>query len=144
VLDCTPVGALRRALTIACALVLAFVPAAIGANGDLTVTVSRLTVPPRIQSGKTVTFGVRYIVRGPSSRRATAKVTLVLRGENRFSFSSNAARVRPAIWKWEVQDTVPALAPGTYTAVTTVTLSRAGKTISSATRTAPVRVAPPT
>jgi hypothetical protein len=143
VLDCSPVGAPRRSLTIACGLVLAFVPSAIGATGDLTVKVSRLTVPPRIQTGKTVSFGVRYIVRGPSSRRATATVTLVLRGENRFRFSSNPALVRPAIWKWEVQDTVPALAPGKYTAVTTVTLTRSGKTISTASLAAQVRVTAP-
>jgi hypothetical protein len=140
VLDCTPVGAPRRSLTIACGLALAFVPSAIAAKGDLSVSVARLTVPPRIQSGKTVSFGVRYIVRGPSSRRAMARVKLVLRGENRFSFSSNPARVRPAIWKWEVQDTVPALAPGTYVAVTTVTLTRSGKVISTARRQARVRV----
>jgi hypothetical protein len=143
VLDCSPVGAPRRSLTIACGLVLALVPSAIGATSDLTVSVAQLAVPPRIQSGQTVSFGVRYIVRGPNSRRAMATVKLVLRGDDRFSFSSNPALVRPAIWKWEVQDTVPALAPGIYAAVTTVTLTRAGKTISTARRTVQVRVTAP-
>jgi hypothetical protein len=143
VLDCSPVGAPRRSLTIACGLALAFVPSAIGATGDLTVSVSRLTVPSKIQSGKIASFGVRYVVRGPSSRRAMATVKLVLRGENRFTFASNPARVRPAIWKWEVKDTVPALAPGNYTAVTTVTLKRSGKVISTARQTAAVRVSAP-
>lgn len=136
-------GAPRRSLTIACGLVLAFVPSAVGATGDLTVRVSVLAVPAKIQSGKTVRFGVRYIVRGPDSRRAMATVKLVLRGENRFSFTSRAARVRPAIWKWEVQDTVPALAPGKYVAVTTVTLTRSGKVISTAHGQAAVRVIAP-
>jgi hypothetical protein len=143
VLDCSPVGAPRRSLTIACGLALAFVPSAIGATGDLTVSVSRLTVPSRIQSGKTVSFGVRYVVRGPNSRRAMATVKLVLRGVDRFSFSSDPALVRPAIWKWEVQDTVPALAPGSYIAVTTVTLKRSGKVISTARQQATVRVTAP-
>jgi hypothetical protein len=141
VLHCHPVGVPRRALTIACALVLAFVPAAIGAQRDLTVTISRLTVPARVTSGSSVSFGVRYVVRGPQGRRAVARVTLVLRGENPFTFSSNPALVRPAIWKWNVKDTVPALAPGPYRAVATVTLRRSGKTISRAVKQVSVRVA---
>jgi hypothetical protein len=144
VLDCSPVGAPCRSLTVACGLALAFVPSAIGATGDLRVSVAHLTVPSKIQSGKTVSFGVRYIVRGPGSRRALATVKLVLKGsESRFSFSSNPARVRPAIWKWEVQDTVPALAPGNYTAITTVTLKRSGKVISTAQEQASVSVTAP-
>jgi hypothetical protein len=134
------VGAPRRSLAIACALVLASVPAAIGANRDLTATVARLTVPTTLKSGSRVTFGVRYIVRGPRSRTARATVRLVLRGDSRYTVASAPATVRPAIWKWSVQDTVPALAPGRYVATATITLTRAGKTITSASRTMRVTV----
>ena len=143
VLDCTLVGALRS-LTIACALVLAPVPAAFGARGDLTVTVSRLDVPTKITGGKLASFGVRYIVRGPSSRTALATVILNLNGantNNSYIANSLPARVRPAIWKWNVQDTMPQLAPGQYRAVATVTLMRGGKRIASTRRSATLTVA---
>jgi hypothetical protein len=74
------VGATRRSLTIACALVLALVPAAAGARRDLTVTVSRLSVPKKITSGSDVGFGVRYVVRGPRGRRGMARVGVLLLG----------------------------------------------------------------
>jgi hypothetical protein len=134
------VGAPRRSLAIACALVLASVPAAIGANRDLTATVARLSVPSPLKSGARVTFGVRYVVRGPSSRTALATVRLVLRGDSRYTVNSLPATVRPAIWKWSVRDTVPALAPGSYQAIATITLTRAGKTIAQASRTMRVTV----
>ena len=141
-LDCTLVGALRS-LTIACALVLASVPVAVSAKGDLTVTVSRFDVPTRITGGKVASFGVRYIVRGPSSHTAFATVTLNLNGPNNsYRANSLPARVRPAIWKWNVQDTMPQLAPGQYRAVATVTLTRAGKKIATTHRAATLTVAP--
>ena len=141
-LDCTLVGALRS-LTIACALVLACVPAALGAKGDLTVSVSRLDVPTKITGGKLASFGVRYIVRGPSARTAFATVILKLNGANNNSYIANSlpARVRPAIWRWNVQDTMPQLAPGQYRAVATVTLTRAGKKIATTRRSATLTVA---
>jgi hypothetical protein len=134
------VGAPRRSLAIACALALVLVPAAYGAKRDLTVSVAHLTVPTTLKSGKKATFGVRYIVHGPSSRSAIATVTLVLRGSNKYTVNSLPAKVRPAIWRWSVQDTVPALAAGIYKATATVTLTRAGKTIDRATRITSVRV----
>jgi hypothetical protein len=132
VLDCGPVGATRRSLAIACALVFAIVPAAAGAKADLTVSVSRLTVPSKLQGGQKVAFGVRYVVRGPAGQRAVAKVALRLNGKGSlYTVSSLPARVRPAIWKWNVRDTLPALTPGTYRALVTITLTRAGKRIAS-------------
>jgi hypothetical protein len=130
VLDCTLVGALRSPI-IACALVLASVPVAVSARGDLTVTVARLDVPASIKGGELASFGVRYIVRGPSSRTALATVVLDLNGATNTTYNANSlpARVRPAIWKWNVRDTMPRLAPGPYRAIATVTLTRAGKTI---------------
>lgn len=143
-LDCGPVGATRRTLAIACALVLAIAPAASAsarANGDLTVTVSRLDVPAKIQSGKRVTFAVRYIVSGPATRRAMATVVLDLRGASTYHVTSLPARVRPAIWKWAVTDTLPvALSPGRYKAVVTITLTRQGKAIATTTRTQAVLI----
>jgi hypothetical protein len=146
VLDCTPVGALRS-LTIACALVLALVPVAVsaeGTTGDLSVAVSRLDVPASIKGGKQARFGVRYIVRGPRSRSALATVVLALNGDTATTYRVNSlpAKVRPAIWKWNVQDTMPQLAPGQYRAVATVTLTRAGKTIAHTKSSRTVRVAP--
>jgi hypothetical protein len=136
------VGAPRRSLAIACALVVAIVPAAAGATSDLTVSVSRLSVPPTIQSGKTVTFGVRYIVRGPAARSALATVVLELNGTSRYRVTSLPAKVRPAIWKWNVQDTLPpAFSAGRYRAVATITLTRSGKMIArTSSRTATVTV----
>ena len=140
-LDCCPVGAPRRSLAIACALVLAVVVPAAAATRDLTVAVSQLTAPKTARGGKAVSFGVRYVVRGPDRRRALATVVLVLtRGKNRYTVSSLPARVRPAIWKWDVKDTLPPLAPGTYSAVATVKLTRSGATISTARRTTSVTV----
>jgi hypothetical protein len=120
------------------------VPAALGATGDLTVTVSRLDVPAKITGGKLASFGVLYIVRGPSSRTALATVILNLNGANtNSSYIANSlpARVRPAIWRWNVQDTMPQLAPGQYRAVATVTLTRAGKKIAITRRSATLTVA---
>jgi hypothetical protein len=135
------VGATRRSLAIACALVFAIVPAAAGAKGDLTVKVAHLTVPATLQGGKKVGFGVRYEVRGPAALRAMAKVELRLTGVGSlYTVSSLPARVRPAIWKWDVQDTLPALTPGTYRAIVTITLTRAGKTIASRRATRSVKV----
>ncbi|MDX6566773.1 MAG: hypothetical protein QOE10_2435 [Gaiellales bacterium] len=133
-------GAPRRSLAIACALVVAIVPAA-GATSDLTVSVSRLSVPSTIQSGKTVTFGVRYVVRGPAARSAFATVVLELNGTSRYRVASLPAKVRPAIWKWNVQDTLPpAFSAGRYRAVATITLTRSGKKIAGTSRTATVIV----
>ena len=80
VLHCGPVGATRLLSAFAVAMALAFVPAASGATGDLTVTVSRLNVQPTIERGKPVSFGVTYTVRGPLQRRALATVALALTG----------------------------------------------------------------
>jgi hypothetical protein len=139
------VGALRS-LTIACALalVLAVVPAAVsahGVKGDLTVSVSRLDVPARITGGQLASFGVRYVVRGPRSRTATATVNLRLTGANVYRVDSLPARVRPAIWGWTVQEKMPLMRPGQYRAVATVTLSRAGKTISRTTSSTTLSIA---
>jgi nitrogen fixation protein FixH len=135
------VGATRRSLAIACALVVVFVPAAAGAKSDLTVSVSRLSVPATIQSGKTVKFGVLYVVRGPATQSARATVELQLIGTSRYSVTSLPARVRPAIWRWNVQDTLPAaFSAGHYRAVATITLRRSGKTIARTSRSAPVTV----
>jgi hypothetical protein len=135
------VGATRRSLAIACALVLAIVPAAAGAKADLTVSVSRLTVPPTLQGGQKVAFGVRYVVRGPAGQRALATVALKLTSEGSlYTVESLPAKVRPAIWKWDVQDTLPALTPGTYRALVTITLTRAGKRIASVRATRSVKV----
>jgi hypothetical protein len=128
------VGATRRSLAIACALVLAVVPAAAGATRDLRVSDAILTVPSTLQSGQAVSFGVRYVVRGPAERRALATVRLRLSGASVYRVSSLPAKVRPAIWKWDVRDTLPALTPGTYSAVATITLTRGGKAIASATK----------
>jgi hypothetical protein len=141
VLDCGPVGATRRSLAIACALVFAIVPAAAGAKADLTVSVSRLTVPAALQGGQKVRFGVRYVVRGPAGQRALATVRLRLTGVGSlYTVSSLPARVRPAIWKWDVQDTLPALTPGAYRAIVTITLTRAGKKIATKQATRRVKV----
>jgi hypothetical protein len=141
VLDCEPVGATRRSLAIACALVVVFVPAAAGARSDLTVSVSRLSVPATIKSGKAVKFGVLYTVRGPAARSAVATVVLQLNGTSSYTVTSLPAKVRPAIWRWNVQDTLPAVfSAGRYRAVATITLTRSGKTIARASRTATVRV----
>jgi nitrogen fixation protein FixH len=134
VLDCEDVGATRRSLAIACALAVVIVPAAAGAKSDLTVSVSRLSVPATIQSGKTVKFSVLYVVRGPTTQSAQATVVLKLIGTDHYSVTSLPARVRPAIWRWNVQDTLPAVfSAGRYRAVATITLRRSGKTIAHTT-----------
>ena len=134
-------GATRRFLAIACALVFAIVPAAAGAKVELTVRVSHLTVPARLQGGQKVAFGVRYVVRGPAAQRALATVALRLTSRGSlYTVKSLPAKVRPAIWKWDVRDTLPALTPGTYRALVTITLTRAGKTIASARATRRVTV----
>ncbi len=142
-LDCSPVGAPSRALTIACALVLALVPVAAGANRDLRVSVSRLTVPAKLASGKAVSFGVLYTVRGPAARRAQATVRLVLNSDNNtstYTVTSLPATVRPAIWRWRVTDKLPALKPGSYVATATITLRRGAKVVASTAKTANVQV----
>jgi len=55
--------------------------------------------------------------------------------------TSNSAKVRPAIWRWTVQDTLPpAFSTGRYRAIATITLTRAGKLIARTSRSAPVTV----
>ena len=138
-------GATRLLSAFAIAMALAFVPAASGATGDLTVTVSRLNVQPTIERGKPVSFGVTYTVRGPVKRRALAKVALALTGRagqrTRYTVASRPATVRPAIWKWSVTDTLPpGLTPGKYRAVATITLMRGKTRVARALRTATVTV----
>jgi hypothetical protein len=141
VLDFGRVGAPGRSVVIACAAVLVVAPAAVGATRDLTVSVSRLSVPTQLRSGKPVTFGVRYIVRGPARKTATATVELQLNSKtNNYTVSSLPAKVRPAIWKWDVKDTLPQLGPGRYRAIATVTLKRSGKAISTTRRSITVSV----
>jgi hypothetical protein len=141
VLDCVPVGVPGRFVILACALALVCAPAAPAAPRDLSVRVSKLAVPLRLKSGTKVSFGVRYVVQGPATRRAMATVELVLSSPtNRYRVASLPAKVRPAIWKWSVRDTLPELGPGRYSAVATVTLRRSGKQISRVIRRLTVRV----
>jgi hypothetical protein len=130
------VGAKRLSVAITCALVFALVPAASGATGDLGVSVSRLSVPAKIVRGKPTSFVVRYVVRGPVNRRASAKVTLtLLSNANRYLIVSNPATVHPAIWSWRVTDSLPmTLTRGTYRVIVLVTLKRSGKVVDRATR----------
>ena len=126
-------------------MALAFVPAASGATGDLTVTVSKLNVQSTIQRGKPVRFGVTYTVRGPLKRRALATVALSMTPQagqrTRYTVASRPATVRPAIWKWSVTDTLPpGLTPGRYRVVATITLKRGKTRVARATRTATVTV----
>lgn len=129
------VRAMRLSVLCACALALVLAPGAAGAEGDLAVSISRLDVPAKIATGKTTTLSVRYVVHGPATRRAMATVVLVLLGHgNRYSISSNAKLVRPAIWIWGWKDSLPkVLDPGSYKVTATVTLQRSGRTISTAT-----------
>jgi hypothetical protein len=121
---------MRLSAAIVSAIALAFVPAATAATGELTVSVSKLTLPKRLQPGKMVTFGVRYIVRGPLKRRANATVEVRLSSKrNRYRLDSDPSPVRPAIWSWSVRDRVPPLALGTYNVTATVTLRRSGTVI---------------
>jgi hypothetical protein len=131
------VGAKRLSVAITCALVLALLPAASGAAGDLGVSVSRLTVPTKIVRGKPTSFVVRYVVRGPANRRAMAKVTLTLSSNsNRYQIVSNPAKVHPAIWSWRVTDSLPmTLTQGKYKVIVLVTLQRSGKPVARTTRT---------
>ena len=117
VLHCGPVGATRLLSAVAFAMALAFVPAASGATGDLTVTVSTLNVQSTIQRGKPVTLRRDLHRARPAQRRALATVALALTGQagqrTRYTVASRPATVRPAIWKWRVTDTLPrALHPG--------------------------------
>jgi hypothetical protein len=123
-------------------MALAFVPAASGATGDLTVTVSPLNVQPTIVRGKPVRFGVTYTVRGPLKRRARATVRLALTGQRtRYTVASAPVNVRPAIWKWGVTDTLPSgLNAGKYKVVATITLVRGKTRIARAVRTSRVTV----
>ena len=130
-IDCVPVGVPGRFVILACALALVCAPSASAAARDLSVSVSKLMVPLRLKSGTKVSFGVRYVVHGPATRTALATVELVLSSPtNRYRVASLPAKVRPAIWKWSVRDTLPELGPGRYSAVATVTLRRSGKRIS--------------
>lgn len=140
-LDFDCVGVPGRSVSIACALALALVPAAGAATRDLSVRVSRFTVPARLASGKTAKFSVRYVVKGPAARRATATVVLELNNKNnRYTVTSVPARVRPAIWRWDVADTLPGLGAGSYRATATITLRRSGKAIFHTTRATTVSV----
>jgi hypothetical protein len=141
VLDFGRVGVPGRSVVIACTAALVLAPAAATATRDLTVGISRLSVPVKLRSGQPVSFGVRYVVRGPATRTAMATVVLQLTSKtNRYRVSSLPARVRPAIWKWDVKDTLPRLAAGKYTAIATVTLRRSGKAIYTTRRTIGVSV----
>ena len=105
VLDCRHVGALRF-LTVACALVLAVVP---------PLPVRRSTSPSGCR-GSTCRRGSRAArsrasvcgtscgdrARAPRSRRFDLSAT-----ESAYNVNSLPARVRPAIWKWDVRDTMP-------------------------------------
>jgi hypothetical protein len=115
-------------------MALAFVPAASGATGDLTVTVSKLNVQSTIERGKPVRFGVTYTVRGPLKRHALATVALALTGQRtRYTVASAPATVRPAIWKWSVTDTLPSgLTAGKYRVVATITLVRGTRQVARA------------
>ncbi len=132
VLHCGPVGATRLLSAIACAMALAFVPAASGATGDLTVTVSTLNVQSTIQRGKPVTLRRDLHRARPAhaarARHRRARADRTAGQRTRYTVASRPATVRPAIWKWSVTDTLPpALAAGTYKVVATITLVR-GKT----------------
>jgi hypothetical protein len=120
-------------VVIACAAALAFAPAALGASPDLRVRVTGLTVPAQLQVGGPLRVGVRYVVLGPARKTAIATVRFQLNSKtNRYDVASLPGRVRPAIWRWDVKDTLPQLGAGTYTAIATVTLRRDGKTIFTA------------
>jgi hypothetical protein len=138
------VGATRLSVVCACALALVIAPTSVAATGDLTVSVSRLEVPAKIVTGKRTSLSVRYVVHGPASRRAKATVKVVLLGtstNNKYQISSNATLVRPAIWDWGWRDALPkVLGKGLYRVTATVTLTRSGKTISTAKRTATTRL----
>ncbi len=126
-------------------MALAFVPAASGATGDLTVTVTKLDVQSTIQRGKLVRFGVKYTVRGPLKRRALATVALSMTPQagqrTRYTVASRPATVRPAIWQWGVTDTLPSgLTAGRYRVVATITLKRGKTRVARATRIATVTV----
>jgi hypothetical protein len=128
------VGATRLSVVCACALALVAAPSSVAATGDLAVSISRLQVPAKITRGKTTTLSVRYVVRGPASRRARATVVVVLAGaNNRYQISSKSTTVRPAIWSWGWKDALPkVLGKGRYSVTATVTLTRSGKTFSTA------------
>jgi hypothetical protein len=117
------------------ALLLAVVPSAAGAKGDLSVAVGKLQPPKTIQIGQSARFTVRYIVRGPLTRRASATVSLLLDdGRNRYLIRSAPARVSPAIWTWTVTDQLPPkFTAGDYTVTATVTLKRNSKSLARAT-----------
>ncbi|HEY1479763.1 MAG TPA: hypothetical protein VGF46_07015 [Gaiellales bacterium] len=133
-------GATRLIPAIACALTLAFAPAASAATGDLTVSVARLTVPATVRVGQTTGFAVRYVVRGPVKRRANATVLLVLtaRGST-YRIESKPALIRPAIWNWSVNDKIPkALGKGSYRVVATITLRRSGRFVDATKKSAKI------
>jgi hypothetical protein len=136
------VAAPRLLLAVPAALILTAVPTAAGAKGDLSVAVGRLQPPKVITLGKSAKFTVRYIVRGPLTRRATATVSLLLQnGRNRYLIRSASATVSPAIWTWTVTDELPdKFDAGSYTVTATVRLTRNKTTVDSAKATKTVSV----
>jgi hypothetical protein len=130
------VGAKRLSVAIACALAVVPVTAALGATGDLGVSVARLQLPAKARHGQPASFAVRYVVHGPASRRANALVTLTLTGPSyHYKIVSNPTTVRPATWSWSVTDRLPtALTKGRYKVVALVTLKRSGKLVSRTTK----------
>jgi hypothetical protein len=136
------VGAKRLFLAIACALAVVPVTAASGAAGDLGVSVARLQLPTKARHGQPASFGVRYVVRGPATRRANALVTLSLLGPSyHYKIVSNPTTVHPATWNWSVTDRLPkGLTKGRYRVVALVTLQRSGKVVSRTTKTSTLAV----
>jgi hypothetical protein len=130
------VGAPRRSIALSAAvLLLAGASPAASAKGDLTVSVGKLAPPKSIALGRPATFTVRYIVRGPLARKASATVQLLLQdGRNRYLIKSNPHAVTPAIWTWTVTDELPRqFDTGDYKVTATVTLKRRKHTVDSAT-----------
>jgi hypothetical protein len=136
---------MRRFPALVAVLAVVLVPAAAGATNDLSVGVGQLTLPSKITLGRSVSFGVRYTVRGPAAKKAKATVVLVLSDRrNRYRITSLPADVRPAIWVWRVSDRLPdTLEKGAYTVTATVTLRRGKLQIDSARKTMNVTVSTP-
>ena len=143
-LHCGPVGGTRLLSAFACAMALAFVPAASGATGDLTVTVTKLDVQSTIERGKLVSFGVKYTVRGPlSGARSPRSRSPDDRPDSARATRSRLGpqRVRPAIWQWGVTDTLPSGLTAGSTGSSRPSRSKRGKTrVARATRIATVTV----
>jgi hypothetical protein len=129
------VGAPRLSIAISAAVLLvAGASPAASAKGDLSVTVGKLVPPKSITLGRSATFTVRYIVRGPLTRKASATVRLLVEdGRNRYLIRSNPKAVTPAIWTWTVRDELPMqFDTGDYRVTATVTLKRNKATVDSA------------